>query len=78
MLWQGPSCTQCTVQCLGSLVHSVHSRLGEMHGLYVQGVYRGWGRHEFCLLAAQFRETVLFWILPNFGETFAKFALISH
>ena len=45
MLWQGPSCTQCTVQCLGSLVHSVHSRLGEMHGLYVQGrvqeVYRG-------------------------------------
>jgi len=33
---------------------------------------------EFFLLAVQFRETVLFWILPNFGETFAKFALISH
>ena len=39
-----------------------------------------WARQEFCLLAAQFRETVSFRIyltLPNFGETFAKFALIS-
>ena len=24
-----------------------------------------WGRHEFCLLAAQFRETVLFWIISH-------------
>ena len=31
----------------------------------------------FFRLAAQFRETVSFLTLPNFGETFAKVALIS-
>jgi hypothetical protein len=50
-----------------------------LRACHVQGTSAPvWGRQEFLLLAVQFRETVLFWILPNFGETFAKFALISH
>ena len=52
------------------------ARLGAL-GVQFAAESPAWARRDFFYLAAQFRETVSFLTLPNFGETFAKFALIS-